>query len=426
VLAEPDILLKNAAVHVSDPGRISRIEPWNNPPPHLPVQVVDWGSAVIMPGMVNAHTHLELTNPGDHRLPHHCFADRIQQFLSMRGLRTQETRRASAREGVRLALSSGTTMVGDFGSGAVSRAAAEEGGLKGVLFEEMMGFSKDQAEEALSKLSRLPELPDTGFLLEQGISPHAPYSASPDLYRHAAEIARRSGKLLATHAAGTMEEIEFLEKGSGRFREFLSASGILPASWVPPGLPPVPYLDSLGILGSNCLLIHCNCLDRESIQRILKTRSSVVYCPRLHEDSGCGDHPVRQLLDSGINVALGTGSLACNTSLSIIDEMRFLYKKRKDIKAEEIFRAATLNGAAALNRGASLGRLRRGYWADMTVLALPENVGARQLLNQILEGAGECLATIIQGRIVWEKETPKEVGPDRDAPGSDFRPPNAR
>ena len=174
VLAEPDILLKNAAVHVSDPGRISRIEPWNNPPPHLPVQVVDWGSAVIMPGMVNAHTHLELTHLGDHRLPHHPFTDRIQQFLSMRGLLTQETRMASAREGVRLALSSGTTMVGDFGSGDVSLAAAEEGGLRGVLFEETMGFSMGQAEEAASKLRGASGAPGHGTSSGAGHLPPRP------------------------------------------------------------------------------------------------------------------------------------------------------------------------------------------------------------------------------------------------------------
>lgn len=414
VLAEPDILLKNAAVHVSDPGRISRIEPWNNPPPHLPVQVVDWGCAVIMPGLVNAHTHLGLTHLRDYRISCRSFADRIARLLNMRSLWNKETCQTSVQKAARLALSSGTTMVGDFGSAAVPFAAAEEDGPRIVLFEEMRGFSTEQMEEAASRLKPLMERPDEGMLFERGIAPHAPYSASPDLYRQAAETARQSRRLLATHAAGTREEIELLQKGSGEFRELLTASGILPSSWIPPGLSPVHYLDSLGVLGPNCLLIHCNCLDRESIRRILETRSSVVYCPRMHEDSGCDEHPIRQLLDSGINVALGTGSLACNTSLSMMDEMRFLYKKRKDIKAEEIFRAATLNGAAALNRGAALGRLRRGYWADMTVIALPENVGARQLPNQILEGAGECLATIIQGRIVWQKETSKESGQNPD------------
>jgi imidazolonepropionase-like amidohydrolase len=87
----------------------------------------------------------------------------------------------------------------------------------------------------------------------------------------------------------------------------------------------------------------------------------------------------------------------------MLDEMRYLYSERKDLKPDEIFRAATLNGASALNYGGVLGRLRRGYWADLTILKLPENIGPRQLLNGILEGAGECIATIVQGKTAWQK-----------------------
>jgi cytosine/adenosine deaminase-related metal-dependent hydrolase len=106
---------------------------------------------------------------------------------------------------------------------------------------------------------------------------------------------------------------------------------------------------------------------------------------------------VRQLLDSGINVALGTDSLASNSSLSMLDEMRYLFGVRKDLKTEEILRMATLNGAAALGLGGVLGRLRRGYWADMTILALPPEVSERRLVAEILEGAGECRATVVGG-----------------------------
>jgi cytosine/adenosine deaminase-related metal-dependent hydrolase len=148
-----------------------------------------------------------------------------------------------------------------------------------------------------------------------------------------------------------------------------------------------------------------------SIQR---KRCSIVYCPRIHARLGHEDHPVRQCLDLGINVALGTDSLAGTESLSILDEMRFLHRQRRDLKVEEIFRMATLNGAAALKFGGVLGRLRRGYWADMAVLRLPEEIGGRKLLAQILEGAGECIATIIGGEVVWEREG----GPEGGAPGA--------
>jgi cytosine/adenosine deaminase-related metal-dependent hydrolase len=115
-------------------------------------------------------------------------------------------------------------------------------------------------------------------------------------------------------------------------------------------------------------------------------------------------HPVRQLLDLGINVALGTDSLASNSTLSILDEMRFLSKHRKDIDCDEILRMATLNGATALNLGRALGRLRRGYYADMTILRLPEEVEEKNLPGQILEGAGEVIGTIVRGTIVWKRK----------------------
>jgi cytosine/adenosine deaminase-related metal-dependent hydrolase len=137
------------------------------------------------------------------------------------------------------------------------------------------------------------------------------------------------------------------------------------------------------------------------MSRILNARCSVVYCPRSHAFFGHDRHPVRELLNMGVNVALGTDSLASNDTLSVLDEMRFLFKSRKDLKGEEILRMATLNGAAALHYGGVLGRLQRGYWADMAVLRLPEGIGTRHLLSRILEGAGECIGTIIQGKIAW-------------------------
>jgi cytosine/adenosine deaminase-related metal-dependent hydrolase len=281
--------------------------------------------------------------------------------------------------------------------------AARGGDLRRVVFEEALALSPGQADAALSQLNLLFEKADPNPLLAHGVSPHAPYSVSPELYRRAAELGRRRGMLLATHVAETAAELEFLRDGTGEFRDFLGAAGVLPNDWKPPGLFPIAYLDSLGVLGCFCLLIHCNYLDRESITRILAAHCSVVYCPRSHDFFGHGKHPVRELLDSGINVALGTDSLASNSSLSMIDEMRFLFKKRKDIKSEEIFRAATFNGASALHFGGSLGLLRPDYWADMAVFELPPNLPARQLPSQILEGAGDCVATIVRGRIAWRK-----------------------
>jgi aminodeoxyfutalosine deaminase len=402
ILAEPDLLLQNAAVHISIPGRISRIEPWQNRAPISNAEVVDWGSAIIMPGLVNAHTHLELTCL--HRQLTHfaSFTDWISKLIKIRKGWTAEQAFTSANEGMRLSLASGVTLVGDISSSAVSRPL-ESQRLRRIIFEEIIALAPEQADEILSRLDLTLEN-DNPELSFHGISPHAPYSVSPQLYRGAAELARTKRKPLTTHAAETMAELQFLDDGTGEFKNFLNEMNLLPSDWKAPGLHPIAFLDSLGVLGESCVLAHCNYLDKDSIDRIRDSHSSVVYCPRSHHFFGHEKHPIRSLLDAGINVALGTDSLASNESLSLMDEMRFLYKTRKDIKIKEIFRAATLNGAAALGFSGVLGRLRRGYRADMTVFEIPKDIGERQVLGQILEGEEVCLATIVQGKIVWRKQ----------------------
>jgi aminodeoxyfutalosine deaminase len=411
VIAEPDLILQDAVVFVSNSGRISRVEHWKDSPTDPDTKVIDWGSAIIMPGLINAHAHLELTSLHNQLDKFSSFTDWLSQLINRRRTWTTEDYLASASEGAKLSLASGTTLVGDITSSGVGWKATEGENLRRVVFEEVLALSPNQADQAINRLIPLFKQTDANSLLVHGISPHAPYSVSAQLYMQAAKLSQRQGIILATHLAETLAEIKLLQDGTGEFRDFLSSMGVFPPEWEPPRLSPVSYLNNLGVLGPFCLLIHCNYLDDASIDAIGKARSSVVYCPRSHDYFGHEKHPIRDLLDHDINVALGTDSLASNSSLSMIDEMRFLYQKRKDLKSEEIFRAATASGAAALNFGGALGRLKHEYWADMSVLELSHSPKPQQLLDQMLEGCGDCIATIVRGQIAWHKS---------DLPGFDL------
>ena len=401
VLTRPEIILENAAIAVSEDGHILDI--YSRPRKHTEsaTETFDWGDAIIMPGLVNAHAHLELTALHRRLTEFSSFTDWALKLINERRAWTPGDYRRSTEEGARLALMSGTTLVGDVASGNGWDALSDEYPRR-VVFEETLGLDPYLAEPAMAKIHALFDQADRGMLRSlhvHAVSPHAPYSTSGELYRRVAALAQSRKMPWTTHIAETLAELRFFEKGDGEFRVFLTRLGALPENWRAPGIHPIAWLDALGILGPSCLLVHCNYLTDNVIDSITRSKSSVVFCPRSHAFFGHGSHPVRRLLDAGVTVALGTDSLASNDSLSLLDEMRYLYVRRKDLTPEEILRAGTINGAAALGFGDRLGYLAPGLFADMTVLNLPAGIKTVRLADQLLEGAGQWYATVINGRI---------------------------
>ena len=410
VSTHPEVLLENAVVPVSEDGRV--LESYSLPArrnvPDTGVEIVDWGAAIILPGLVNAHAHLELTSFQGRLTDFSSFTDWVLRLIRERRTWTPDDYRRSTEEGAGLALNSGTTLVGDIASGNGWGASSGEYPRR-VVFEETLGLTPALAEPAMAKIKALFNLADrekSRSLHVHAVSPHAPYSTSKELYRRAAAFAQSCKAPWTTHVAETPEELRFFETGDGEFREFLTGLGVLPENWRAPGTHPVAWLDAADILGPSCLLAHCNYLNDDAVARIARSKSNVVYCPRSHAFFGHENHPVRRLLDAGVPVALGTDSLASNDSLSLIDEMRYLYARRKDLTPEEILRAATIHGAVALGFADRLGCLAPGYYADMTVLDLPPGIKSARLTDQILEGAGDWRGTIINGRICSERYLP--------------------
>ena len=401
----PERLRENAAVSVGVDGRILQVGAWNEARSNAgaEAEIVDWGDAILLPGLVNAHAHLELTALHGQLTHFDSFTDWALKLIRARREWPPQDYRTSLKKGMLLALSSGTTLMGDITSSGCGWNVNDDSSSpspRRVVFEEALGLMPELADSAMARIRALFDQSDQGESLPlqtHAISPHAPYSTSGELYRKSAAFARNHNVPWTTHVAETPGELEFFETGGGEFREFLLRLGALPDDWIPPKIHPVVWLDEMNLLQSSSLLAHCNYLDDDAIACIARARANVVYCPRSHAFFGHEHHPLRKLLDAGVNVALGTDSLASNDSLNMLDEMRFLYSHRRDIAPQEIFAAATASGATALGFAEKLGCLDRGYCADMAVLELPPSVKSERLLDQILEGAGQCRATIING-----------------------------
>lgn len=364
----------------------------------------DLGDAVIIPGLINAHTHLELTDLHGRIKKCARFVDWLRQVgetvvkwkLHDKLFFWREGRfRRSVRNGIRQSIASGVTTVGDICNSGASLRLLRYGPLRAVVFQEVLDLRCRNPRRKVERVARrLRGLPNTPWL-RRGIAPHAPYSASLETYRHCALRASDLNMPLATHVHETPEEIDLFEKGTGDLRRVMEYFlGPAPA-WRFPARP-ICVLDGHGILTTRTVLAHCNYLNAEDIKVLQRREPSVVYCPRSHAYFGHAKHPVRRLLDLGVNVALGTDSLASCDSLNLLDEMRFLVESREDVSPEEALTMATENGARALDLGNRVGQIAPGCDADMAVVGIPD--GSAPAHEAILDGNAQCILTIVRGR----------------------------
>jgi cytosine/adenosine deaminase-related metal-dependent hydrolase len=384
-------IIENGAVAIQgskivDVGLYPTVRDSSAPPIH------DLGEAVLMPGLVNTHTHLDLTSIADsiQRVPK--FTDWIFQIV---GKRTPETVGPSVREGMQQSLAGGVTTVGDIDGTGESVQVLRDTPIRKVVFFEVLGFSGERTATGLARLATYlasPPVPDS--LLTPALSPHAPYSTSVDIYRECVT----SDLPVCTHIAETEEELEFLSRGTGAFLDYLEAFGISTAEWSPPQLTPVQYMKMLGLLRKDSLLVHCNYLTNADMGLLAESGASVVFCPRSHHYFYHTDHPVAQLIEKGINVAIGTDSLASNWSLSLLDELKFLARTQPYIRPETLLDMVTCNGAKVLGL-AQVGRLEKGWQADIIAVQIPND--GRPVIEQILDESSENLLTVVGGEICY-------------------------
>jgi cytosine/adenosine deaminase-related metal-dependent hydrolase len=230
------------------------------------------------------------------------------------------------------------------------------------------------------------------------LSPHAPYSTAPEVYREAIAYCRERRLPICTHLAETPEESEFLARGTGPFRTLLEQRGLWDGSFTPPACSPAQYAASIGLLELQPLLAHVNYASNEDIDLLARYGCSVAYCPRTHRFFQHPPHPYRRMLARGLNVCLGTDSLASAPSLSILEELRFLREIDSSMEDSGLLEMGTLRGARALGLEAQLGSLETGRQADFVVL--PLTAPAAHPTEDLLRGHSCPTAVHIAGRRV--------------------------
>ena len=369
-----------------------------------PTKVIDLGSAVIMPGLINTHIHLELTHHKN--LVNHCasFTDWLLQIITKSNSQDNQQINQAISDGIHLTLAGGATTIGNIHSAESGLKKLKYSQIRKVVFLETLGFSPHVFANESTRINKRLESLQNDDLFTIAVTPHAPYSTSTKLYKHCTDIAKLEQLNLSTHIAETREEIEFLKYGTGKFTELLNILDIPLDTWTPPRVTPIKYLKKEGVLDIQPLLAHCNYLTNDDVDILAKSGSSVAFCPRSHKYFHHTNHPIARLISAGVNVSIGTDSLASNHSLSMLDELKFLANNYKELSSETLISLLTINGAKSLKLK-GIGKLEKNWQADLIVVGISDD--QRPVFEQVCDQNSENLMTIVAGTICYKHKTIK-------------------
>ena len=375
----------------------------------------NFGEAVIMPGFVNAHSHLEITAMRG-------FLDDVEQDFYSWLIKLTVTRaekltekdiETSALLGAVEGARAGVTCFADIGRmGKAGFEALKAVGLRGGLFQETE-FSPDNktAADDFEKLKeRFLRLKETETnLVKVGLSPHAPYTVSQKLFEKITDYALQENVKITIHAAESAEEHELMTNGTGFFADVYKKYGF---EWHKTELSSVQFLDKIGVLRAEPLLAHCVKVSERDIELIAASGASVAHCPKSNAKFGHGAAPLEKFLDFSVKVGFGSDSVASNNTCDILEEARFatlsarnLPDRKRFLKPQEIIETATLGGAKALGLEREIGSLEAGKQADLSVISLdePAQMPVNDIYSALLfaSNARDVRLTMVAGEEIY-------------------------
>lgn len=360
--------IANGVIEITE-GRISALHALHDP------RAFDLGNVAIIPGLVNAHAHLEFSDLNAPLGPACPFTSWIRSVVGSRRGRTASAE-ALVRRGRQESARAGTTALAEILTDESTLPALREPGPTVFALREIIGLLPEQVVPQVEVARRFlhEQERQSNSSLKRGLSPHAPYSVHPELFRELIDLAASQRVLTAVHLAETREELELLSAGTGPFVDMLKHFGVWSEAAIPRGSSPIDYLRPMGKLDRG-LVVHGNYLSAADLDYLAaKPHLAVVYCPRTHAYFGHSPHPWLELFGRGGSVAIGTDSRASNPDLSLWRELCFLRERYPSVDSQLLLKLGTIHGARALGLPENDWSLTVGGAANLTVIDLAASV----------------------------------------------------
>ncbi len=397
-ISQPPI--ENGAVLISG-DRLLAVDGWPAMAAHAGTEVVDLGEVVLMPGWINSHCHLDYTDMAGQIAPLKSFADWLKAITSLKSTWPMTDYRNSWLHGAQMLLQTGTTTVANMEAmPGMLPIVVPQTPLRLFSFLELIGIKNEPPPpnlltQMIDPLMAAPVQPQW-----LGLSPHAPYSTTPELLEYSAQYARQKRWRLTTHVAESEQEFNMFMYGQGPMFDWLKTQRNVADCGHG---SPIQHLASLGILGRDFLAVHVNYLWHEDTQLLKENGVSVVHCPRSHAYFAHQGFRHNVLQAAGVNLCLGTDSLVSvklqrgqPLELNMFAELQTFAAATSIVSPESIVRMATINGALALGLSGQVGELSPGAWADL--IAVPFKGNVADVYEGIIHHSGPVTASMIGGQ----------------------------
>jgi cytosine/adenosine deaminase-related metal-dependent hydrolase len=365
--------------------------------PHSNGKVIDLGDVIVLPGLINAHCHLDYTLLKGAILPTRNFARWIERINALKRTLTDDDYLRATELGLQELRRNGVSTVVNIVSSPQIMARLAPPTIRSWFCLELIDVRPRPWVDGYAYGSWLFFEPSSSWLGGFGLSPHAPYTVSPDLYRISSESARAYRIPLTTHVSESWAEYQMFASAGGELFDFLRKMGRPMEDCG--SISPLRHLLSSRLVDDQCILVHANELDESDFALLARPEwrnLSIVHCPKSHRFLHHNRFAMEKLRDIGINICIGTDSLASNDSLNLFSEMRMARKNYPALSPAELVRMVTLNPAKALQQ--NLGRIAPGFLAD--AIAIPYSGSAVHLYDVIVENRNSIEWMIVDGKLV--------------------------